>query len=76
MDQQTLTFKEWLFGEVATAGDVEDFRGFYICDGVTNQPMKFFVCDLYSHGFNELGAFRKNYEVGQTMVKYNHENCW
>ena len=64
------------FGEVATAGDVEDFRGFYICDGVTNQPMKFFVCDLYSHGFNELGAFRKNCEVGQTMVKYNHENCW
>ena len=36
------------FGEVATAGDVEDFRGFYTCDGLTNQPMKFFVCDLYS----------------------------
>ena len=44
------------FGEVATAGNVEDFRGFYICDGLTNQPMKFYVCDLYSHGFNELGS--------------------
>ena len=42
------------FGEVATVGDVEDFRGFYMCDGLTNQPMKFYVCDLYSHGFNEL----------------------
>lgn len=52
------------FGEVATAGNVEDFRGFYTCDGLTNQPMTFFVCDLYSHGFNELGAFKKAYEVG------------
>jgi len=52
------------FGEVATAGDVEDFRGFYTCDGLTNQPMKFFVCDLYSRGFNELGAFEKAYEIG------------
>lgn len=52
------------FGEVATAGDVEDFRGFYTCDGLTNQPMKFYVCDLYSHGFNELGVFKKAYELG------------
>ncbi|HFU4218838.1 TPA: FtsK/SpoIIIE domain-containing protein [Streptococcus suis] len=52
------------FGEVATAGDVEDFRGFYSCDGLTNQPMKFYVCDLYSHGFNELEVFKKAYEIG------------
>lgn len=52
------------FGEIATAGDVEDFRGFYICDGLTMQPMKFFVCDLYSHGFNELGAFERAYKIG------------
>lgn len=52
------------FGEVATAGNVEDFRGFYTCDGLTNQPMKFYVCDLYSHGFNELGAFEKTYKIG------------
>ena len=56
------------FGEVATAGDVEDFRGFYTCDGLTNQPMKFFVCDLYSHGFNELGAFEKAYKIGFLRV--------
>ena len=52
------------FGEVATAGKVEDFRGVYICDGLTNQPMKFYVCDLYSHGFNELGAFEIIYKDG------------
>lgn len=52
------------FGEVATVGDVEDFRGFYICDGLTNQPMKFYVCDLYSYGFNELKMFKKAYELG------------
>ena len=56
------------FGEVATAGDVEDFRGFYTCDGLTNQPMKFFVCGLYSHGFNELGAFEKAYKIGFLRV--------
>ena len=47
------------FGDVATKGDVEDFRGYYISDSLTNQPMKFFVCDLYSHGFNNLKAFKK-----------------
>lgn len=52
------------FGEVATVGDVEDFRGFYTCDGMTNQPMKFYVCDLYSYDFNELVVFRKAYDVG------------
>ena len=56
------------FGEVATVGDVEDFRGFYVCDGLTNQPMKFFVCDLYSHEFNELGAFEKAYKIGFLRV--------
>jgi hypothetical protein len=52
------------FGEVATAGNVEDFRGFYTCDGLTNQPMKFYVFDLYSHRFNELGAFERAYKLG------------
>ena len=52
------------FGEVATAGNVEDFRGFYTCDGLTNQPLKFYVCDLYSHGFNELVAFERAYKMG------------
>lgn len=61
------------FGEVATAGDVEDFRGYYTCDGLTIQPMKFFVCDLYSYGFNELSVFKKAYEIG-LKVKYSQDN--
>lgn len=60
------------FGEVATAGDVEDFSGFYTCDGLTNQPMKFFVCDLYSHGFNELRAFKTAYELGLKTKYYEN----
>lgn len=53
------------FGEVATKGDVEDFRGYYISDGLVAQPMKFFVCDLYSHGFNDLKAFLKAFKLGK-----------
>ena len=26
--------------------------------------MKFFVCDLYKHHFNELGMFKKSYQLG------------
>ena len=52
------------FGEVATAGDVEDFRGYYTCDGLTNQPMMYYVCDLYSHGFSDLAVFKKAYDIG------------
>ena len=52
------------FGEVATAGNIEDFRGFYTCDGLTNQPMRYYVCDLYSHRFNELTIFEKVYKLG------------
>lgn len=57
-------------GEVATSGNVEDFRGFYVSDGLTIQPMKFFVPDLYSNNFNELDGFRKAYEFGQNNVRY------
>ena len=53
------------FGEVATNGNVEDFRGYYISDGLTIQPMKFYVNDLYSYGFNELTAFQKAYKLSK-----------
>lgn len=52
------------FGEIVTDGDVENFRGFYACDGLTKQPMKFYVCDLYSCDFNVLEKFKKAYEIG------------
>lgn len=53
------------FGEVATKGDVEDFRGYYISDGLVTQPMNFFVCDLYSYGFNDLNKFKKTLEMAK-----------
>lgn len=53
------------FGEVATKGDVEDFRGYYVSDGLTRQPMKFFVCDLYNYGFNDLKVFKKAFKSGK-----------
>ena len=63
------------FGEVATAGQVEKFRGFYTCDGLTVQPMQFFVCDLYTHGLNELTAFEQAYNVGKG-VHYEHDSTF
>lgn len=56
------------FGEVATIGSVEDFKGFYICDGLTNQPMKFFVADLYTYHLNDLNTFKKAYNTSNKNV--------
>ena len=53
---------------MATSRNVEDFRGFYTCDSLTNQPMKFFVCDLYKHHFNKLGVFNKSYQLGAKNI--------
>lgn len=52
-------------GDVATAGNVEPFTGFYVSEGKTVQPMKFFVPDLHSYGMNELDTFEKVYEMGK-----------
>lgn len=57
------------FGDVATKGDIEDFRGYYVSDGLVNQPMKFFVCDLYSNGFNDLGVFKEVHRMGESVVE-------
>lgn len=53
------------FGEVATKGNVEKFKGFYVSDGKTNeQPLSFAVTDLHAHGLNNLENFKKAYEIG------------
>lgn len=52
------------FGEVATRGNVEDFKGYYTCDGLTIQPMKFYVNNIYKYGFNNLEKFEKAYKIG------------
>ena len=55
------------FGEVATTGQVEKFRGFYTCDGLTVQPMRFYVCDLHTYGLNDLTAFEQSYKLGSAV---------
>ena len=56
------------FGEVATTGQVEKFRGFYTCDGLTVQPMRFYVCDLHTYGLNDLTAFEQSYKLGVLFI--------
>lgn len=63
------------FGEVATAGQVEKFKGFYTCDGLTIQPMRFFVCDLHSHGLNELSAFEEAWKFGNG-IRYDYDSVF
>lgn len=54
-----------VFGESILNPYVEVGQGFYIADGITMQPAKFYVSDLYSNGFNQLESFRKAYEIGK-----------
>lgn len=57
-------------GEVATKGNTERFKGFYISDGKTNeQPLSFAVTDLHAHGLNDLENFQKAYEIGSNAVQ-------
>jgi ABC-type ATPase involved in cell division len=44
-------------GELATSCDVEDFKGWYVCDGITRQPQKFHVPKLHEYGLNGLDKF-------------------
>lgn len=46
-------------GEVATIGDIEDFRGYYMTDGLTKQPQKFFVPNIFKHGLNNIESFKQ-----------------
>lgn len=55
------------FGESVSNPYVEEGQGFYIADGITTQPMKFYVPDLYSNGFNSLESFKKAYKLGKEV---------
>ena len=52
-------------GEVATIGDIEDFRGYYMTDGLTKQPQKFFVPNIFKHGLNNIETFKKTRKGGE-----------
>ncbi|VRJ63074.1 DNA segregation ATPase FtsK/SpoIIIE or related protein [Streptococcus pneumoniae] len=56
-------------GEYATISDVEDFRGYYVSDGLTKQPQKFYVPNIFKNGLNEIDAFKKASERRESHAK-------
>lgn len=46
-------------GEIATKGSTERFRGYYMSDGKTEQPMMYYVPDLHSYNLNDLNILKK-----------------
>lgn len=52
------------FGEIATKGAVERFRGYYMTDGL-EQPLLYAVTDLHTHKLNDLKTIKKAFEIGQ-----------
>lgn len=52
------------FGEVATKGAVERFKGYYLTDGL-EQPLLYSVTDLHSHNLNDLETIKRAYEIGK-----------
>lgn len=59
-DNQRMAFD----GESLLVGDVEKFTGYFMSDGKTKQPMKFYVPDLHTHKLNDLQTLKKAYELG------------
>lgn len=51
-----------VFSDVATKGNVPRFRGYYVSNGLTVIPKKFYVPNLYENNLNKLDTFEKLYE--------------
>lgn len=51
-----------VFNDIATQGNVPRFRGYYVSNGLTVIPKKFYVPDLYQYNLNQLDVFEKLYE--------------
>lgn len=49
------------FDQIATDGGVERFQGYYMTNGLTIQPQKFYVPDLYKHNLGTMQVFEKLY---------------
>lgn len=50
------------FDQVATDGGVSRFQGYYMTSGLTTQPQKFFVPNLYKSGLASMHIFEKLYK--------------
>lgn len=53
------------FGDVQTSGNVEKFQGYYYSDGITIEPQKYFVPNLFTNNLENMETFKKLYEIGQ-----------
>lgn len=49
------------FDQVATTGGVAKFQGYYMTSGLTVQPQKFFVPNLYEHDLASMQIFERLY---------------
>lgn len=59
------------FGEIATDGSVPELRGYVSIDGITREPVSYYVPDLYTHGLLGHGTFKQAYLEGK-QVEYSH----
>lgn len=50
------------FDQVATDGGVEKFQGYYMTNGKTVQPQRFFVPNLYEHNLATMKVFERLYK--------------
>lgn len=53
------------FGEVQTSGNVEKFQGYYYSDGITIEPQKYFVPNLFKYNLESMKVFEQLYKIGQ-----------
>lgn len=53
------------FGEATTPGEVKKFQGYYYVDGITVNPQKYFVPNLFKYDLENMDTFKKLYEVGK-----------
>ena len=53
------------FDQVATSGGVAKFQGYYMTSGLTVQPQKFFVPNLYEHDLATMKVFEDLYKEGR-----------
>lgn len=61
------TIQTMAFGESLPNMEVKPFQGYYVSNGLTSQPEKFFVCNLGAHGFNKLSKFYEAFEQGKEV---------
>lgn len=53
------------FDQTATEGGVAKFQGYYMTSGLTVQPQKFFVPNLYEHDLATMKTFEELYKEGR-----------